>query len=100
MPPGARPTMMVIGLLGKSSACAGHTADDSRTATAIACRTILHIVPSSADTAGRLTPLSCPPKPQPSQPVLSPALLRRNNAAASARKKRAAPRPAPPPILA
>src|SRR5262245_61831115 len=46
MPPGAKPTMMVIGLLEKSSARAAHGMHDSRTARVTACRTILHIVPS------------------------------------------------------
>src|SRR5262245_19433698 len=84
MPPGAKPTMIVIGLLGRSSASAGHGTQDSRTATATAYRTIRHIGPSSpsSDAADRLTP----PPPAETEAIATrsnPALVRREKAAAS-----------------
>src|SRR5882672_1867228 len=44
MPPAASPTMMVMGLLGKSSAAAGASDWHARAATTSPRRTILHIM--------------------------------------------------------
>src|SRR5258708_3156150 len=46
MPPAASPTMMVMGLLGKSSATAGASDWHARAASTSPRRTALHIMPS------------------------------------------------------